>query len=432
MANQAVASSVNVIQSSDQQKWMVNKANRSHDRVKEEVKTTSDDEDATDAEDGDEEEEEVEDVERLKHSVLPRARQAVAQVLGSDAILHTMVHVARGEYNHVWLVESVGSKDCDRPMRFVLRTPRDTPNLHPYQVRHEVACLRYLNENLPRIPVPKLFAWHDGVPDPGAAFIAQEFIDGQRLATAWPNLPEEGKATVIQEIAHVIADLGETRFNAIGGLSLDLEAGPTIEAGKEFNGRNKIHSPLCYDIGPYANSKHYIRSCYDREIYYWTFAEEIDTHAHDWFPNTSIPEFVDLLKQEKHDVLNNNNVFASIDTEPLVLCHEDFHAGNMLVRDGHLVGVIDWEFSGTYPLSELVPGPMKVLQISGESRHESTKIEEDKWHEQYRRDVERVVRQRGWKDVDIAILMGDGHEVLHRARHIMQPVVDEVEVQTEP
>ena len=42
----------------------------------------------------------------------------------------------------------------------------------------------------------------------------------------------------------------------------------------------------------------------------------------------------------------------------------------MLVRDGHLIGVMDWEFSGVYPLSELL-GVAVILQISGPRRYEN-------------------------------------------------------------
>lgn len=114
-------------------------------------------------------------------------------------------------------------------------------------------------------------------------------------------------------------------------------------------------------------------------------------------------------------------MFKDIDAEPFVLVHDDFHAGNILVRDGHLVGVVDWEFSGAYPLSELL-GPIAILQISGPNRDEDWAEEEEmKWHERYRQDVERVIQQRGWKDRDIAAVMGNGHQILQKARSIMFP-----------
>lgn len=67
------------------------------------------------------------------------------------------------------------------------------------------------------------------------------------------------------------------------------------------------------------------------------------------------------------------------------MVHEDFHASNMLVRDGHLVGVFDWEISGVYPLSELL-GVAVILQISGPRRYgneEWAEQEEVEWKGYY-------------------------------------------------
>lgn len=117
----------------------------------------------------------------------------------------------------------------------MLRIPKESAqSLQPYQLRNEVACLQFLCKNLPDIPAPRVLHWDDRN---GHAFIALEFIDGQRLSVAWSQLAEEQKATITWSIANVVARLGETRFDFIGGLDPDSQAGPTIEAGKIFNGR---------------------------------------------------------------------------------------------------------------------------------------------------------------------------------------------------
>ena len=181
----------------------------------------------------------------------------------------------------------------------------------------------------------------------------------------------------------------------------------------------KFHSSEFYNIGPYTDSKDYIKSCYDREIYYYTHADEADIIA-EAFEQTSVAEFVTQLKLERQALLNDESVFQAIDVEPLVLVHEDFHAGNILVRDGHLVGIVDWEFSGVYPLSELL-GPVAILQISAPGRDNFSEREEMKWHERYRQDVECVIRQRGWREQDIAVVMSNRHRILHTARSVMFP-----------
>lgn len=108
-----------------------------------------------------------------------------------------------------------------------------------------------------------------------------------------------------------------------------------------------------------------------------------------------------------------------------MLVHEDFHAGNMLVRDGKLVAVLDWDFSGVYPRSQLL-GRAQILQISVpfEDHDEEMEKEEDEWHERYRHMVGEVAKRRGWAVDDIGTLLGEGHEILNVARRIMFPFSD--------
>ena len=142
----------------------------------------------------------------------------------------------------------------------------------------------------------------------------------------------------------------------------------------------------------------YIRSCYGREISFYTHADDTDLEPiAEAFEETSVSSFISQLQHERDAILEDDSLFQKIDAEPLVLVHEDFHAGNMLVRDGHLVGVLDWEFSGVYPLSELL-GVAVILQISGPRRYgneEWAEQEEVEWKGYYLGEVEHVARQRG-------------------------------------
>lgn len=134
-------------------------------------------------------------------------------------------------------------------------------------------------------------------------------------------------------------------------------------------------------------------------------------------------EHIISIQHERDAILQDDSVFQKIDAEPLVLVHEDFHAGNMLVRDGYLVGSLDWEFLGVYPLSELL-GVAGILQISRPRRYENgewAEQEEIKWQDYYLGEVQCVARQRGWTEQDIATVIGGGHCILQKARSVMFP-----------
>lgn len=90
----------------------------------------------------------------------------------------------------------------------------------------------------------------------------------------------------------------------------------------------------------------------------------------------------------------------------------------MLVRDGCLVGIVDWEFSGVYPLSELF-GVIQLIHVSQSGRSEGTEEEEDEWDGRYRQGLEKIVRQRRWTEEIPKTLLGGGWPGFQKARTAM-------------
>lgn len=173
--------------------------------------------------------------------------------------------LASGGYNYVWKVtfckvgQSIKYRSStrlltDKPQKLnrtiprrdtsiqilVLRLPRQGPSLPPYQLRNEVAFLDYISRKLPNIPVPKVYAYEDGTDPDTIPFIAEEFIEGSNLEDVWFELPVEKKRSLCQRLADIVLDLAETRFTAIGGLDLNLNAAPTVQGGKIFKGRVSV------------------------------------------------------------------------------------------------------------------------------------------------------------------------------------------------
>ena len=358
-------------------------------------------------------------IEQLKPQASAIAEQATSIIFGSDVQLTSCEFYASGTYNRVWLVRCSMNESSDQ-CSFILRIPReDEVSLHPHQLRNEVACLRFVAEKLPKLPAPRILAWDDGTNDMSCPFMAETFIEGKMLDVAWPELLEDQKCCIVREIANVVADLGETRFESIGGLREDFNAGPIIEAGKLLMNRHKHHDPAFYNIGPYPKTKDYVLSCYDREIYFYqNGGDDIDQGP---FTKTPLPEFLESITKARQQLCADDSVFQQIDSEPIVLCHEDFHAGNMVVRDGHLVGVLDWEFSSLLPLSELNSKPYDFLTIEGVVRDDSTDREEEEWQHLYHQNIARVTRERGWEEDNIKTLMGGGHAWFKEARKIKIP-----------
>ncbi|KAL9124867.1 MAG: hypothetical protein Q9217_005852 [Psora testacea] len=320
----------------------------------------------------------------------------------------------------------------DNITRFILREPTKD-SLLPWQLENEVAWLTYIAQHHP-IPVPKVYA-HQSTDPP---YIAMEYIPGQPLNEVWSTFTETQKTSAAKEIADVVVKLGEIRFDAIGGLSLQHKPAPTVEGPKLFKGRDKFHSPDCYDIGPYSTTRDYILACYAKEIYYYNHASPNDI---DWglfkADNNGVEEgadvasamlkktaFVKGIEQEYHKLLNNP--LLSLPEQPFVLCHGDFQGRNIMMQECHIKAILDWEFAGTYSLSELWDRMFDVLEAEDDAGEDENTL----WYKRIEGFIADAARAKGWTEMEIEKLIGPSDAILQSARVEMVPWIppeDDVE-----
>ncbi|KAL9596002.1 MAG: hypothetical protein Q9219_006086 [cf. Caloplaca sp. 3 TL-2023] len=342
------------------------------------------------------------------------ARPAAEAPLGNDSIelasVDGMKLLASGGYNDIWIVNRPIA-DVDR---YILRRPREDALL-PDQVRNEVSCLKYVRQYLPHIPVPCVYDYSVDESSPESVWAAEEFIEGECLSDAWKTYDEATKLHIARQIAEIIVQLGETTYEGIGGLMPDGKLGPTVEGMKLFKGRDKFHSSAYYNIGPYATTKEYVLACYEKEIYYYIHAAHTDI---DWdlFEDVSREDFIRQLESERKAIADDANAF--VPDEPFVLVHGDLHGRNIMVKDGRIQAIIDWDFAGAYPLSELLGGTgVDVLEIEDEESEEECAV----WSEKIVAMAGEIARKRGWDEIEVELLVGNGNPELQRVRVEMFP-----------
>jgi aminoglycoside phosphotransferase (APT) family kinase protein len=104
--------------------------------------------------------------------------------------------------------------------------------------------------------------------------------------------------------------------------------------------------------------------------------------------------------------------------EPFVLVHGDFNGRNIIMHGTQVQAVIDWEFAGAYPLSELLGGiSVDVMEVYDHESEEENAL----WSRAIVRMVGETARKRGWDAKELALLLGDGDRVLGYARTEMFP-----------
>lgn len=360
----------------------------------------------------------------ISDAIVPRLRAALAMrelrrgdaidIRGVDPARHVAL-LAVGGYNSVWLVElhrRLGTASTPvHADKFVIRLPCEDA-LVPHQVTNEVAFRQFVASMLPRIPVPRVFLY-EATDRYDTSFIAEEYIHGTDLSSTWMSLNPVRKWILAHELAKITVDLADVEFGMIGGLDpTTFSSAPTVEGPKIFKGRHRFHRPECYPIGPYRSTREYILACYDREIYYYSHAPaaDIDTSL---FEETSVQSFIDQLREKRRALAVEN-----MDDEPFVLVHGDFHGRNILVRGCRIIAVLDWEFAGSYPLSEaLSGGDIDVVDPDSEELDEENTV----WGRRIRRYICREVESRAWSRDKIDLLLGDGNQELGKARMEMFP-----------
>lgn len=277
--------------------------------------------------------------------------------------------------------------------------------------------------------MPRVFLF-EATDQYNTSFIAEEFIHGTSLSSAWMSLNPIRKWILAHKLARITVELADVEFGMIGGLDpTTFSLAPTVEGSKIFKGRHKFHKQECYPIGPYHSTKEYIMACYDREIYYYSHAPAADIDP-GLFEKTSVQSFIDQLREKRQALAMKNMI-----DEPFVLVHGDFHGRNILVRGCRIVAVLDWEFAGSYPLSEaLSGGDIDVVDPDSEELDEENtvwgrkirryihrEVRSRAWSRKIRQCIFREVKSRAWGRDEIDLLLGDGNQELGKARMEMFP-----------
>lgn len=181
--------------------------------------------------------------------------------------------------------------------------------------------------------------------------------------------------------------------------------------------QDKFHSPDCYDIGPYNSMYGYVLACYDKEIYYYTHASPstIDESLFDVVPRD---QFVKSLQETRDRLASSPSTF--LPEQPFALVHNDINGRNIMMRDNKIAAILDWEFAGSYPLSEMLAGRgVDMLEMVDEETAEENGI----WGLRMLELVAEAARARGKDEEMVKMLVGEGNEELGLARMEMVPDV---------
>ena len=166
---------------------------------------------------------------------------------------------------------------------------------------HEADTFRFIAAKT-TIPVPKVHdvRWENGQ----AMSIVMDYIPGERLDKAWDTLNTEQKISIADQLRGYMEQLRCLKGEYIGA----------IDRGKAIIGQ--ISS---LEGGPFDSEREF----------------------NDFILGDIVPAAPDLLRHYAR--------FALTDDHEIVFTHSDFAPRNILVKDGHVTAIVDWEYAGWYP-----------------------------------------------------------------------------------
>lgn len=179
--------------------------------------------------------------------------------------------------------------------------------------------------------------------------------------------------------------------------------------------QDKFHSTEWYDIGPYPTKTAYVLASYDKEISYHLHAPASDIDG-DLFETVSPVEYTQRLRSERASIASDPTACGDPD-EPFVLVHGDFSGSNVIVQGTDVKAVIDWDFAGSFPLSELASDGFEVFETTSDEDVE----EMFKWDKKIFAMMEAVAVRKGWEGKDLGWLLGGGNPTFQTARVEMFP-----------
>lgn len=199
------------------------------------------------------------------------------------------------------------------------------------------------------IPVPEIYSYDFQLKNSvGAQFILMERMPGRHLYQLWDRLTLDHKKVVLSDIARVITQMSQLKFDRIGCLSTIRGVGPVIyRMGDDRGGESTCTG------GPFQSTLEY--------LLYFLNAQ---TDGSEIFSN------VEAALRTYMTTHNNLPALSS----PFRLIHADFDAQNLLFTGGiadnsgtnndltppRISGVIDWEHAYTGPVYFLYEYPIFI------------------------------------------------------------------------
>jgi len=164
--------------------------------------------------------------------------------------------------------------------------------------------------------VPEIYDYDFSGKIDDAEYILMNKIDGVPLSEVFWKLTREKQINYIEQIANILKELHQFTYDDIGSFNQDMDIVKIVDTTN----------------GPFNTFSEYA-------------ACDIESRANFLQEQNEFLDFIHPLR----DYASSIRYFK--DNSPFVLTHGDFDLKNIMVKDDKITGVLDFEWSGSFPKS---------------------------------------------------------------------------------
>ena len=203
----------------------------------------------------------------------------------------------------------------------------------------EAENMKFVREQT-SIPVPRVL---NACEKEGIGYIIMEYVEGEMLRKAWPRLAREEKDTVLSELRDYMCQLRRIKpFAAMKTTTTPptttpptTPLAPTPAGEGEGEGEKVNDNPRIQSVtgGPVVDQR------VMGAVKGGPFASEADFNT---WQLEQLHSDIDPFNRDIYTAMHKTD-------HRIVFSHGDYGFHNVLVCDGHVAAVIDWESSGWFP-----------------------------------------------------------------------------------
>ncbi|RJQ18179.1 hypothetical protein C4573_00470 [Candidatus Woesearchaeota archaeon] len=248
-------------------------------------------------------------MEKAKQTITLKEANVVLKKIGESCTMLERIENDTGVINPLYLVKT------NKGNEYILKLTNK--RYIYYKTLNEATVLDFVKKHT-KIPVPGVFLFDCIGKEIGYEYILMEKMQGDNLSKIYKKITKKKKEVYLDELANYVSQLRKFSFKKIGSFQKNMRIGPHADISQ----------------GPFKTYAEYMAAVLDARI---PLIQK----------NHRFKKYVSGMKKYRDRYITTYREPVKI-----LLTHADLDLKNILVHNGHISAILDWEWSIAGPEDE--------------------------------------------------------------------------------